>query len=72
MDERRVFEALERTHQRLGHPSSDQFLRVLRFAKVPDEVLAMAKRYQCSACLRQARPRSVRPVAAMEAKEFNQ
>ena len=70
-EEREIFNALDRLHRRLGHPSQDQLLRVLRLAKIPSEVLDMAKRYECAACRRHERPKSVRQVGSMEVKEFN-
>ena len=54
---------IQRAHEGLGHPHRERFLRILRYSKASDEVMAIARRLHCSACERNKEVRPARKSA---------
>ena len=51
-----VYDTVARVHQRLGHPSKDALLRMLKLSGAPKETLDCARRFKCSVCESKAPP----------------
>ena len=51
---------LHRAHVGLGHPTTDRFVRILRYAK---EIIEAAKHLKCSVCARHAQIKPARRSA---------
>ncbi|CAE7770550.1 RE2 [Symbiodinium sp. CCMP2456] len=60
---RTVQQLVKRAHEGLGHPNVDRFVRILKSAKASQEVLAAARKLQCSTCERFAETRPQRRAA---------
>ena len=63
---------LQRAHEGLGHPSTDKFIRILRYSKAKPEVIEEAiKRLSCSVCRRHQQVKPARRSAPLRELEFN-
>ncbi len=62
---------LQRAHEGLGHPSTDKFIRILRYSKAKPEVIAEARNLSCSVCRRHQQVRPARRSAPLRELEFN-
>eukprot|EP00971_Amphidinium_carterae_P069981 1384703-Amphidinium_carterae.1 len=51
---------IRQAHERMGHPSREQFVRILRNAGASDRVLQMARDLKCSICQQMVLPDSQR------------
>ena len=51
-----VYETVARVHQRLGHPTREALVRMLKLAGAPTETLECAKRFRCPVCESKAPP----------------
>ena len=55
-EETSIHDAVVKMHQRLGHPSKDSLVRMLKLGGAPKEVLDYAKEYECPVCQAMAPP----------------
>ena len=63
---------VRRVHTNLGHPATDQFLRVLRAAKALPEVTRYVRdEFRCAGCDSNSRPRARRRAAMPRTYQFN-
>ena len=67
-----VLSALKRLHTNLGHPSTREFLRVLKHSKASQEAINAAKNFQCSVCDNNRQPTSALPAKTTRVQQFNQ
>ena len=70
-DERGLIKILRQTHEKMGHPHNDQFIRVLRQAGASELVLTQARQMQCSVCQSHRTPKPQRVSALVPSYEFN-
>ncbi|CAK9002681.1 unnamed protein product [Durusdinium trenchii] len=63
---------LQRAHVGLGHPTSDRFVRILRYAKAKPEVIEAAKHLRCSVCQRHSQVKPARRSAPPKELAFNE
>ena len=63
---------LHRAHVGLGHPTSDRFVRILRYAKAKPEVIEAAKHLRCSVCQRHSQVKPARRSAPPKELAFNE
>ena len=54
---------IQKAHEGLGHPHQDRFLRILRYSKANEEVMAAARTFKCNACARNAQVKPARRAA---------
>ena len=62
---------LQRAHEGLGHPSTEKFIRILRYSKAKPEVIAEARNLSCSVCRRHQQVKPARSSAPLRELEFN-
>ena len=63
---------LQRAHEGLGHPSTERFVRVLRYAKAKPEIIEAARSLRCSVCQRHQQSRPTRRSAPPRELDFNE
>ena len=71
-DEAVVLRALHKVHKNLGHPSSQDLVRVLKHGGASDKALELARALKCDFCLNQARPKVPLPAKSSRHTQFNQ
>ena len=62
---------LQRAHEGLGHPSTEKFIRILRYSKAKPEVIAEARNLSCSVCRRHQQVKPARRSTPLRELEFN-
>ena len=62
---------IQRAHEGLGHPATDRFIRILRYAKAKPEVIAEARNFKCSVCQRHQVTRPARRSAPPRELDVN-
>eukprot|EP00971_Amphidinium_carterae_P113979 2258445-Amphidinium_carterae.1 len=70
--EKRLQNLVQQCHEKMGHPHSAQFMRILRSAGASSKVLAIAKDLRCSICQQTHTPVPHHMSAAMPCIGFNQ
>ena len=63
---------IEKAHRGLGHPHKERFLRILRAGKASRLIMELAKRFECSQCREEQRPRPWRRAAPPRDFAFNE
>eukprot|EP00971_Amphidinium_carterae_P343582 6483405-Amphidinium_carterae.1 len=63
---------VKQAHDKMGHPHTEQFVRILRAAGATDLVLEVAKKLRCSVCESIKPPKPQRMSALTPALGFNQ
>eukprot|EP00971_Amphidinium_carterae_P145961 2893124-Amphidinium_carterae.2 len=63
---------VRQAHEKMGHPSKEQFLRIIRSAGATDRVLNIARSLECSICQQMVVPSSQRRGAVVPCVGFNQ
>ena len=69
-----VLRALHKVHKNLGHPSSQDLVRVLKHGGASDKALELARSLKCDGdfCLNQAKPKVPLPAKSSRHTQFNQ
>ena len=62
---------IRRTHNNLGHPTSQKLSEHLRRAGMSNELVEGAAEYQCPSCTERVPPKLTTPGKLKEAREFN-
>eukprot|EP00435_Cladocopium_sp_Y103_P011110 s283_g2.t2 len=50
---------IRRAHEGLGHPHRERFLKILKYSNASEEVMKEARKFECTACIRN---KTVRPA----------
>ena len=66
-----LVKTLQRLHQNLGHPSTEQLVRILRHSKASSEAIECAKTLQCTTCLNHRAPAPALPANVPSPLAFN-
>ena len=67
----KLLTALRRLHVNLGHPSNHDLVRILQHSKAKEEVVVMARSFECSICRNHQQPQASLPAKASRCMEFN-
>ena len=62
---------LQRLHRNLGHPSTEQLIRILRHSKASSEAIECAKTLECTTCLNHRAPSPALPANVPSPLAFN-
>lgn len=63
---------VRRAHEGLGHPHKERFLKILKFSKASEEVMQIARDFQCAACARNQTVKPARRAAPPREIEVNE
>ena len=63
---------IRKAHEGLGHPSSERFLRILKYSNAKKEVLDAARTFRCTACERNKQVRPPRRAAPPREIDINE
>ena len=66
-----LLRTLQRLHQNLGHPSTEQLIRILRHSKASSEAIECAKTLECTTCLNHRAPSPALPANVPSPLAFN-
>ena len=63
---------LTKLHKKLGHPSSDDFIRVLKHGQASDRALELARQFKCPQREASRKPSTPFPAQVSRVADFNQ
>ena len=70
-EDRRIKNALARLRKNLGHPSSQDLVRILKHSKASSRAIELAERLQCTVCQNHQQPKAALPANVPNIPEFN-
>jgi len=56
--------SIRRVHQNLGHPSQGDLIRILKHGQASEEVIKLARSFECDVCKSRQKPGIARPASA--------
>ena len=71
-DDDTILKALNKVHKNLGHPSSNDLVRVLKHGGASDRAIELARTLSCDFCKAQTRPHVPLPAKTSRYTRFNQ
>ena len=63
---------IRRAHEGLGHPHKERFLKILKYSKANEEVMAAARAFECTACQRNSRVKPARRACPPREIQINE
>lgn len=66
-----IKKALSRLHRNLGHPSTQDLIRILRHSRASAEAIDLAGKLQCTVCANHQQPKSALPANVPQSLAFN-
>ena len=70
-EDRRIKSALAKLHKNLGHPSSQDLVRILKNSKASSRAIELAGKLQCTVCQNHQQPKAALPANVPNIPEFN-
>ena len=66
-----IMKVIDKVHRNLGHPPSEDLVRILRHAHASDLAVSLARKHSCELCKAQQRPHVPLPSKANRPSSFN-
>ena len=60
-----------KVHKNLGHPQTNDLVRILKNAEASDRAISMARNLECPVCISQSHPKAAAPAQGHRVLEFN-
>ena len=67
-----IKKVIDRVHRNLGHPPTEDLVRVLKHAHASEQAISLARQHSCDLCKAQQRPHVPLPSKASRPSGFNQ
>lgn len=68
---RKIQAAVAKLHKNLGHPSTNELVRIMKHSGATHEAIKVAQSLQCSVCMNHLSPSSALPANVPHSLEFN-